>query len=123
MNTGPSLTLLNFIKGSTLYTKALKIQLIFFGGGGKLNITELLGNINGNFVNNIQNLTGQLESESNFNESTKEQINVLFARIDDIYEKLYEFEVNKKNNLIFYGIAGEHRETPSDLLLKVKNHD
>ena len=88
-----------------------------------MNITELLGNINGNFVNNIQNLTGQLESESNFNESTKEQINVLFARIDDIYEKLYEFEVNKKNNLIFYGIAGEHRETPSDLLLKVKNHD
>ena len=45
---------------------------------------------------------------------------MLFARIDDIYEKLYEFEVNKKNNLIFYGIAGEHRETPSDLLLKVR---
>ena len=121
MTTGPSLTLLYFIKDNTLYTSASKIHLNFFWGkGGELNITELLGNINGNFVNNIQNLTGQLESESNFNESTKEQINVLFARIDDIYEKLYEFEVNKKNNLIFYGIAGEHRETPSDLLLKVR---
>ena len=116
----PIINPLKFYKGKHPVHQSFKNSIDFFWGGGKLNITELLGNINGNFVNNIQNLTGQLESESNFNESTKEQINVLFARIDDIYEKLYEFEVNKKNNLIFYGIAGEHRETPSDLLLKVR---
>ena len=75
--------------------------------------------LNGNFCNNIQNLSGQMESESSFNEKTKEQINILFSRIDDIHEKLYEFETNKKNNLIFYGIPGEHRETPSQLLSKV----
>ena len=33
---------------------------------------------------------------------------------------MYEFEVNKRNNLIFYGIQAEPRETPSMLLSKVK---
>ena len=83
-------------------------------------LEQKLENINGNFANNMQNLSGQMESESSFNENTKQQINILFARIDDINEKLYEFETNKKNNLIFYGISGEHRETPSELMMKVK---
>ena len=83
-------------------------------------LEQKLENIKGNFVNNMQNLSGQMESESSFNENTKQQINILFARIDDINEKLYEFEVNKKNNLIFYGISGEHRETPSELMMKVQ---
>ena len=84
-----------------------------------LNMEERIESLRGNFVNNIQNLSGQMESESSFNENTKEQINILFSRIDDIHEKLYEFETSKKNNLIFYGISGEHRETPSELMAKV----
>ena len=59
-----------------------------------------------------------MESEADFNEETKSQINSLFSRIDEINEKLYEFEINKKNNLIFYGIPGETRETPSVLIMK-----
>ena len=39
--------------------------------------------------------------------------------MDEINEKMYEFEVNKRNNLIFYGIQPEPRETPSILLGKV----
>ena len=31
--------------------------------------------------------------------------------IDEIQEKLYEFEQNKKNNLIFHGILADHPET------------
>ena len=88
-----------------------------------LNMEERIESLQGNFVNNIQNLSGQMESESSFNENTKEQINILFSRIDDIHEKLYEFETSKKNNLIFYGISGEHRETPSELMAKVRNDD
>ena len=42
-------------------------------------------------------------------------------RVDDINEKMYEFEANKRNNLIFYGIQPEPRETPSMLLNKVKH--
>ena len=32
----------------------------------------------------------------------------------------YDFEANKKNNLIFYGLPAEPRETPSLLINKVK---
>ena len=31
---------------------------------------------------------------------------------DDISEKMYDFEQNKKNNLLFYGISNDSRETP-----------
>ena len=43
----------------------------------------------------------------------------LMTRVDEMNEKLYEFETNKKNNLIFYGIPGETRETPPVLMTKV----
>ena len=84
-----------------------------------LKLEQKIDNLNGKFFKNMENLSGQMESESSFNERTKEQINILFSRVDDIHEKLYEFEVNKKNNLIFYGISGEHRETPSQLMAKI----
>ena len=84
-----------------------------------MRIEQRLESLSGSFVSNIQNLSGQMDSESNFNEKTKEQINILFSRIDDIHEKLYEFEISKKNNLIFYGITGDHREKPSELMSKV----
>ena len=32
----------------------------------------------------------------------------------------YDFEANKKNNLIFYGLPSDQRETPSSLVTKVK---
>ena len=37
----------------------------------------------------------------------KEEVSAMIARVDDISEKMYEFEQNKKNNLLFYGI-GRH---------------
>ena len=58
-------------------------------------------------------------SESSFNAGAQEQIQELVERVDEINEKMYEFEVNKRNNLIFYGIQPEPRETPSMLLSKV----
>ena len=57
--------------------------------------------------------------ESRTGLSTKEQIEQLMTRVDEMNEKLYEFETNKKNNLIFYGIPGEVRETPPVLMTKV----
>ena len=32
----------------------------------------------------------------------------------------YDFEANKKNNLIFYGLPSDPRETPNSLVTKVK---
>ena len=87
--------------------------------GFQTSIEERIAALNQTFSSNIQNISGQVESEADFNEETKAQINTLFSRIDEINEKLYEFEINKKNNLIFYGLAGENRETPSVLIMKV----
>ena len=36
-------------------------------------------------------------------------------------EKVYEFEQNKRNNLIFYGLNNEARETPEILIAKIQN--
>ncbi len=47
------------------------------------------------------------------------QVDVLLQRVEDLSEKMYDFEVNKKNNLIFYGITQEPEETPSMLMNKV----
>ena len=58
--------------------------------------------------------------ESRTGLSTKEQIEQLMTRVDEMNEKLYEFETNKKNNLICYGIPGEVRETPPVLMTKVR---
>ena len=35
---------------------------------------------------------------------------------------MYEFEANMRNNLIFYGVPQEERETPERLLSKVPFH-
>ena len=86
----------------------------------KLNIEGKIENMEKSLKHDIRSITGQIDNESSSNEGTKEQIQTLFARIDDINEKMYEFETNKKNNLIFYGIQGEHRETPTNLMMKVK---
>ena len=35
-------------------------------------------------------------------------------------EKMYDFEQNKRNNLIFYGLPSDHEETPESLALSVQ---
>ena len=34
---------------------------------------------------------------------------------------MYDFEQNKKNNLIFYGVPGDGKETKDNLKLKIMN--
>ena len=41
----------------------------------------------------------------------KERLETMNLMIDEIQEKLYEFEQNKKNNLLFHGILANHPET------------
>ena len=48
---------------------------------------------------------------------------MMITRVDDISEKMYEFEVNKKNNLLFYGVGSDNRETPDSLIQKVMMDD
>ena len=46
----------------------------------------------------------------------KERLETMNLMIDEIQEKLYEFEQNKKNNLIFHGILADHPETSDGYL-------
>ena len=43
------------------------------------------------------------------------------AVMDNMQDKIYEFETNKKNNLIFYGVPSEERETGERLLMKIQD--
>ena len=54
-------------------------------------------------------------------DTLKDQVRAMIERVDDISEKMYEFEQNKKNNLLFYGIANDTRETPTTLLQKISS--
>ena len=40
--------------------------------------------------------------------------------LNEVNEKIHEFEQNKKNNLIFYGLNNELRETPDILMSKIQ---
>ena len=52
-------------------------------------------------------------------ESLEGKLDKLTAVIESVQEKMYDFEINKKNNLIFYGIPQEERETPQKLTKKI----
>lgn len=84
-------------------------------------IDESVVELKHHFEEKFSKITATMRSESSVNAGAQEQIQELAERVDEINEKMYEFEVNKKNNLIFYGIQSEPRETPSLLLSKVTN--
>ena len=44
----------------------------------------------------------------------------LIEKVSEVSEKILDFEKNKRNNLIIYGIPNDPRETPSTLDDKVK---
>eukprot|EP00090_Calanus_glacialis_P027175 TRINITY_DN42770_c0_g1_i1.p1 TRINITY_DN42770_c0_g1~~TRINITY_DN42770_c0_g1_i1.p1 ORF type:complete len:322 (-),score=125.20 TRINITY_DN42770_c0_g1_i1:237-1106(-) len=50
-----------------------------------------------------------------------EQLEDLKMTMESVHEKMYEHESCKKNNLIFYGIPREEKETSKTLLMKVKS--
>ena len=41
--------------------------------------------------------------------------------MENVHDKMYDFESSKKNNLIFYGIPREERESGKTLILKIKS--
>ena len=81
-------------------------------------LRKSVAELNENLQNRIENLSQTVASESSSAAGTQGQIHEILERVDELNEKLYDFEVNKRNNLIFYGIPGEHRETPSVLINK-----
>ena len=50
-----------------------------------------------------------------------DQLDELKSCMENVHEKMYDYETSKKNNLIFYGIPKEERETAKTLILKIKS--
>ena len=44
----------------------------------------------------------------------------IVGELERVQEKMYDFEINKKNNLIFYGIPNEINEKEPQLISKIK---
>ena len=82
-------------------------------------ISWKMKNISQELQQEMKNISMKAQIESKSQDDAKEQIGCLAAMIDEINEKLYDFEASKRNNLIFYGIQGEHDETPLILQEKV----
>ena len=71
------------------------------------------------FLRNLQNMSDKIAGASSSTSGTEGQIQELVERVENIQEKMYDFEVNKRNNLLFYGIKGGQKESQGDLLNKV----
>ena len=50
-----------------------------------------------------------------------ENFETMTIQLEDVQEKMYDFEQNKKNNLIFYGVPGDNRESKDELKHKIAN--
>ena len=62
------------------------------------------------------------EWKPSIKESPRSEIVLTFLDcVFQLNEKVYEFEQNKRNNLIFYGLNNESRETPEILIAKIQN--
>ena len=81
------------------------------------NLSQKQSTTNGG-ADGLTEMKEQFTELSNSVKSFKDRIESSAATIENIEEKMYDFEVGKKNNLIFYGIPGETRETPSVLIMK-----
>ena len=67
----------------------------------------------------VDEISLKIQSATSSTSGTENRIQDLVERIENIQEKMYDFEVNKRNNLLFYGIKEDRGETPNDLLSKV----
>ena len=47
-------------------------------------------------------------------------LDTLSSKVSQMNEKMYDFEQNKRNNLIFYGMTQDAGETPETLAINVQ---
>lgn len=67
----------------------------------------------------MEELSLKISTANAGSSGTDNRIQDLVDRVECIQEKMYDFEVNKRNNLLFYGIREEKKETPTELYTKV----
>ena len=60
---------------------------------------------------------GEIQTKFELLESRFDEISLV---MDNVMDKFYEFETQRKNNLIFYGVPEENKESSVQLLAKVR---
>ena len=68
----------------------------------------------------FQEIERSRQQESNSVEEFKTDAEDLIYKVNEVSEKIMDFEKNKRNNLIIFGIPNDPHETPSSLDIKVK---
>ena len=91
----------------------------------RINIEETVErkveDIRRDLLKSVEELSVKISAASSGSSGTEARIQDLVDRVESIQEKMYDFEVNKRNNLLFYNIREEKRETPSDLYTKASD--
>ena len=78
------------------------------------NLSQKQSTTNGG-ADGLTEMKEQFTELSNSVKNFKDRIESSAATIENIEEKMYDFEVSKKNNLIFYGIPAPRNETRHSL--------
>ena len=84
------------------------------------NLSQKQSTTNGG-ADGLTEMKEQFTELSNSVKSFKDRIESSAATIENIEEKMYDFEVGKKNNLIFYGIPAPRNETRHSLAKTIQD--
>ena len=84
------------------------------------NLSQKQSTTNGG-ADGLTEMKEQFTELSNSVKNFKDRIESSAATIENIEEKMYDFEVGKKNNLIFYGIPAPRNETRHSLAKTIQD--
>ena len=96
-----------------------KVQLLL---SKELHIFKRFSNFQRNFLQletAVGNMNESKDQQNHDMKSFKDELESVMERVEEINEKMYDFEANKRNNLIFYGIPNETKELQPALLQKI----
>ena len=85
------------------------------------NLLDQMSKMHQSTMNNENVLMKKIADMENNIKQINENFENMSQHIEDVQEKMYDFEQNKKNNLIFYGVPGGARETKDDLKNKISS--
>ena len=68
----------------------------------------------------FQEMISSREQQNNTVNVFKTDAADLIFKVNEVSEKITDFEKNKRNNLILFGVPNDHHETPTSLDAKVK---
>lgn len=85
------------------------------------NLMEQMSKMYHSSVQSETNVMKKIEEMDDRIKNLNENFETMTIQLEDVQEKMYDFEQNKKNNLIFYGVPGDNRESKDDLKHKIAN--